>query len=278
MDMIMNNEQLMSLFDERVIPMGLSLLAALVVFIVGKWVAGALTNLIERLMLKRLDPMVAGFLANMIRVLFLAVVVVAALDQLGVETTSIIAILGAAGLAVGLALKDSLGNLAAGVMLVIFRPFTVGHFVEAAGVSGNVKKISIFNTLLTTPDNKQIVVPNGAIMGGNIINYSAMPVRRVDMKFGVSYSADLSEVKKVLESVIAQDERVLSDPAPVIAVAELADSSVNLHVRPWVNSENYWVVLWDTTERVKKAFDEAGISIPFPQMDVHMTRQEAAGE
>ncbi len=259
-----------NLLETWLIPWGISLVAALVIFLLGKWVAGRLSRLFERMLDRRLDGTVSRFLANIIHVVLLIVVVVAVLDQLGVQTTSIIAILGAAGLAVGFALKDSLGNFAAGVMLVLFRPFRAGDFVEAGGIMGTVREIRIHATIMGTPDNKEITVPNGSILNGNITNFSAMPTRRVDMVFGVSYDADLSRVRNVLNDILSEDERVLPEPAPLIAVSELGDSSVNLLVRPWVNSADYWPFFWDTTEKVKRRFDEEGIVIPFPQRDIHL--------
>ena len=180
--------------------------------------------------------------------------------------------LGSASLAIGLSLQSSLSNFASGVMLIIFRPFTKGDFVEAGGATGVVDKISIFTTTMTTPDNKEVIVPNGAIIGSNITNYSARPTRRVDMVFGVSYDEDIRKAKQMLEDIIAADERVLPEPAPVIALGELADSSVNFLVRPWAKAEDYWALKWDITETVKLKFDEAGISIPYPQLDVHFDK------
>lgn len=267
--------QINTFVSDNIVPYGWSLLTALGIFIIGKWAAGLLSRVAERGMKRHLDATVANFAANMVRIALLALVIIASLDAVGVETTSLVAILGAAGLAVGLALKDSLGNFAAGVMLILFKPFRVGHFVEAGGASGTVKEIRIFATILKTGDNKIITVPNGAIMSDNITNYSEMPTRRVDMVFGVGYDANLAEVKTILQSVLAEDDRVLDDPAPVIAVSELADSSVNLICRPWVNSADYWTVLWDTTEKVKQRFDDADIAIPFPQMDIHIEKTES---
>ena len=199
----------------------------------------------------------------------LLVVIIASLNQLGVDTTSLIALIGAAGLAVGLALQGTLQNFAAGVMLIIFRPFKTGDFVEAGGCAGIVENVSIFNTVMRTGDNKEVTIPNGAIYGGTITNYSAKPTRRVDLVFGIGYDDDIKKAKAILEQLMNDDERILSDPAPLVAVGELADSSVNFNVRPWVNSADYWGVYFDLTENVKLAFDAAGISIPYPQMDVH---------
>lgn len=262
-------------YQENIVPYAWNILVALIIFFLGKWVVGRLSSLMEKTMDKRVDATIARFVARIAYIAMLAFVAIAALDQVGIQTTSLIAILGAAGLAVGLALKDSLGNFASGVMLILFRPFKVGDYVEAGGTGGTVSDIRIFATIFTTPDNKVITVPNGSIMGGTITNYSAMPTRRVDMVFGVSYGDNLARVREVLQQVLDEDERVLPDPAPVIVVGELADSSVNFLVRPWVNSADYWGLKWDYTEAVKKRFDEEGISIPFPQVDLHLDKVEA---
>ncbi|MCD6533444.1 MAG: mechanosensitive ion channel, partial [Deltaproteobacteria bacterium] len=201
-------------------------------------------------------------------------VIVAALDQLNVNTTSLIALMGAAGLAVGLALQNSLQNFAAGVMLIIFRPFKAGDFVEAGGTMGVIENISIFSTMLKTPDNREVIIPNGSIYGGNITNFSSLPTRRVDLMFGIGYDDDIRKAKDILTEISIADERVLKNPAPQIVVGELGDSSVNFHVRPWVKSSDYWDVYFDLTEKVKLAFDDAGISIPYPQMDVHLDKAE----
>jgi len=248
-----------------------ALLLAIVIFYVGRFVVGRVVSITQRVMLARkMDETLVNFICSILRWVLLLFVTIAALSQLGVDTTSLVALLGAAGLAIGLSLQGSLANLAAGVMLIIFKPFKKGDFVDAGGAMGTVDSISIFTTIMTTPDNKEIIVPNGAIIGGNITNFSARPTRRVDMVFGVSYGDDLRKARRILEEIIAADSRVLAEPAPVITVGELADSSVNFLVRPWVNAADYWAVLWDTTEAVKLRFDEEGISIPFPQMDVHV--------
>jgi len=200
----------------------------------------------------------------------LVFVVLAALGQLGIQTTSFIAVIGAAGLAIGLALQGSLANFAAGFLMIIFRPFKVGDYIEGAGVAGTVETIQIFTTQLQTPDNKTVIIPNAGLTAGNITNYSAKGTRRVDLVFGIGYGDDIDKARTIMEDILAKDERILKDPAPKIAVVELADSSVNFVVRPWVKSENYWDVYFDTTENIKKSFDAQGISIPFPQRDVHM--------
>ncbi|MBN7798470.1 mechanosensitive ion channel family protein [Parahaliea mediterranea] len=262
-----------TLLNTYVIPWGIKIVFALAIFIVGRVVVGWLVSAVEKFMRKRgMDEVLVRFLSSIMRWVLLLFVVIAALSQLGIDTTSLIALLGAAGLAIGLALQGSLSNFAAGVMLIIFRPFTKGDFVEAAGASGVIDSINIFTTTLTTPDNKEVVVPNGAILSNNITNYSARPTRRVDMVFGISYDDDIRKAKQILEDIVNNDERVLKEPAPVVALGELADSSVNFLVRPWVKSADYWSLLWDTTEAVKQRFDAEGISIPYPQMDVHMPK------
>lgn len=266
----------LSFFDAYVMPWIINIALAALIFFVGRMVVKALGQLLEKLLRKsKMDDILINFVSSIANILMLLVVVVAALDQLGVDTTSMIALVGAAGLAVGLALQGSLQNFAAGVLLIVFRPFKEGDFVEVAGVAGIVESITIFNSILRTPDNKEVIVPNGNIYSGVITNYSARDTRRVDMVFGIGYDDDLKKAKSVLEDIINSDARVLKDPAPVIAVSELADSSVNFVVRPWVNAADYWDVLFDTTEAVKLRFDEEGISIPYPQMDVHQYKHEA---
>lgn len=254
---------------------GTKIVLALVIFYVGKWVVNRIANLLTSLAQKQsMDETLVNFLVSIARWVGLLFVVIAALSQLGVDTTSLVALLGAAGLAIGLSLQGSLANFAAGVMIIIFKPFKKGDFVDAGGAMGTVDKITIFTTVLTTPDNKEIIVPNGGVIGGNITNFSARDTRRVDMVFGISYGDDIKKAKALLEEIISADERVLQDPKPVIALGELADSSVNFLVRPWVKASDYWGVMWDTTEKVKERFDAEGISIPFPQMDVHMHKPE----
>jgi len=216
------------------------------------------------------DETLISFVGNLTYIVLLIFVIIAALNQLGVQTTSFIAIIGAAGLAIGLALQGSLANFAAGVLMIIFHPFKVGDYIEAAGVAGVVEEIQIFTTQLKTPDNKTIIIPNASVTGGSITNYSAKDTRRVDLVIGVGYGDDLKRVREVLEEVLAKDDRILDDPAPTIGVLELGDNSVNFAVRPWVKAEDYWGVYFDSTETVKRRFDEEGISIPFPQRDVHL--------
>ena len=211
-----------------------------------------------------------GFATNLTFTLLMTLVVISAVQKLGVPTTSFVAVVGAAGLAIGFALQGSLANFAAGVMVIIFRPFKAGDFVEAGGVSGTVEEVQIFATVLKTPDNKRVILPNSAITCGTITNYSTNDTRRVDLVFGIGYGDDIKKAKTVLEDILAQDARVLKDPAPTVAVSELADSSVNIVVRPWVKTPDYWSVHCDVTEAVKQRFDEERLSIPFPQRDIHL--------
>ena len=269
----MDTTEMAEMIDLYVIPWGIKIVLALAIFYIGRMVVTSIVKVVSSLLRKRdMDEILVSFLSSILRWVLLLFVIIAALSQLGINTNSLVALLGAAGLAIGLSLQSSLSNFASGVMLIIFRPFTKGDFVEAGGATGVVDNISIFTTTMTTTDNKEIIVPNGAILGGNITNYSARPTRRVDMVFGISYDDDLRKAKQLLEEIIAADHRVLAEPAPVIALGELADSSVNFLVRPWAKSEDYWGLLWDTTETVKLKFDEAGISIPYPQMDVHVNK------
>ncbi len=250
---------------------GVKVIAAIAIFIIGRWVAKGFRSVTKRLMSKRnVDPTIVGFVGNLIYMALLAFVIIAALGQLGIQTTSFIAILGAAGLAIGLALQGSLANFASGFLMITFKPFKVGDYVEAAGVAGTVEVIHIFTTTLKTPDNKTVIVPNASVTGGNIVNWTVKGTRRADMVFGIGYDDDIDKAKQVIADVLGKDDRILKDPPMLIAVSELADSSVNFVVRPWVAIENYWGVYFDAMENIKKAFDEAGISIPYPQQDVHM--------
>ena len=271
----MDTSEMAAMIELYVIPWGIKIVLALAIFYIGRMVVTSIVKVVSSLLRKRdMDEILVSFLSSILRWVLLLFVIIAALSQLGINTNSLVALLGAAGLAIGLSLQSSLSNFASGVMLIIFRPFTKGDFVEAGGATGVVDNISIFTTTMTTTDNKEIIVPNGAILGGNITNYSARPTRRVDMVFGISYDDDLRKAKQLLEEIIAADDRVLAEPAPVIALGELADSSVNFLVRPWAKSEDYWGLLWDTTKAVKLKFDDAGISIPYPQMDVHVNKSE----
>jgi small conductance mechanosensitive channel len=261
---VVNNQGLL-------IEYAMNIAAAILTLVIGLFFARVISSAFSKVMRKReLDSTIADFVSHMIRYIIIAFVVIAALSRIGVQTTSFIALLGAAGLAVGLALQGSLSNFASGVLIIALRPFKAGEYIEAAGTAGSVDSVQIFATTLTTPDNKVVIVPNSAILGGNIINYSRMPTRRIDLLIGVSYGADLAKTKAVLEGVVKANGKVLAEPEAKIAVAELGDSSVNLVVRPWVNSVDYWSVRFELMEAIKNGLDEAGIEIPFPQMDVHL--------
>jgi len=250
---------------------------ALLILIIGRWVAKWLAALAVKALRKGgVDETLARFLRSIIYTTLLVMVVLAAVDRLGVDTTNFLAILGAAGLAVGLALKDSLSNFSAGVMLVFFRPFKAGDFIEAGGVSGTVDAITIFNTVLKTADNRVVTVPNSQIYGGTITNFSAMDTRRVDLVIGVSYNDNVVRAKEILQSILQDDERILKDPAPVVMMLELADSSVNFAVRPWVASADYWSVRAHVLETSKRMLEDAGLSIPYPQRDIHLIGQVPA--
>ncbi|MFH2092930.1 MAG: mechanosensitive ion channel domain-containing protein [Pseudomonadota bacterium] len=247
------------------------IIAALIIFIIGKWLARKITSLITKLMEKsNVDITLTKFLDNILYYTLMIVVILAAAGQLGINTTSFLTIVGAAGLAVGLALKDSLSNFASGVMLILFRPYRVGDVVTAGGVTGGVAEIALFNTTLNTPDNQRVIVPNSSITSNVITNVTANPTRRVDLVIGISYDDDIKKAKDILESIIKEDSRVLDTPAYKIAVSELADSSVNIVVRPWVKTTEYWDVYFDLTEKIKTTFDAQGITIPYPQRDVHL--------
>jgi len=250
---------------------GLRIIVALLIFVIGRMIAKGLANGTRKILLKaNVDETLALFLKNITYYALIAAVVIAALGQAGINVTSFLAVLGAAGLAVGLALKDSLSNFAAGVMLILLKFFKKGDYVTAGGQSGTVTAVNIFNTVLTSPDNKVITVPNSAVLGGTITNVTANDTRRVDMTFGIGYDDDLLKAKKTLERIVSEEPRVLPEPAPLIQVMELADSSVNFVVRPWVKTSDYWGVYYALTEKVKLVFDQEGISIPYPQQDVHI--------
>lgn len=262
--------------DVYLIPWLIKMVLAIAIFYVGRMLAKSLVGVTEKVLRKSAtDDMLVAFIGNIIYALLLVIVVLAALDQLGVNTNSALAVLGAAGLAVGLALQGSLSNFAAGVMLIMFRPFKTGDFVEAGGVSGVVETIAVFSTTMRTGDNKEVIVPNGQIYSGTIINYSARETRRVDLVFGIGYGDSIKQARDLILSEMAKDVRILKDPAPAVTVAELGDNSVNLNVRPWVASGDYWAVRSDLLENVKDAFDDAGITIPYPQRDVHMYEVKA---
>jgi len=256
---------------------GPGIVIALVILIIGRWIAMWMAAISKKAMGRAgVDVTLSRFLSKLIYYALLTAVVIAAADQAGIKTTSFVAILGAAGLAIGLALKDSLSNFASGVMLILFRPFRVGDLVTVGGVTGKIRQIDIFSTILVTGDNQKYILPNSSITSDVINNVNAEPTRRIDLVIGIGYEDDIQLAKKTLAEIIAADERILKDPAPLIAVSDLADSSVNLIVRPWVNSEDYWNVRFDLLEKIKLTFDERGISFPYPQHDVHLYKQPEA--
>jgi small conductance mechanosensitive channel len=255
---------------------GLKVLLAIFILLIGRMAAGSVRRGIKKLMGARgMDPSLTGFVGSLAYFTIMAFTVVAVIGQFGVQTASFVAILGAAGFAVGMALQGTLGNFASGVMILLFRPFKAGDVIEAAGVKGSVKEIQIFSTTITTPDNVKIIVPNGALYGGIIRNFNGYDTRRVDMVMGIGYGSNIDQAMGIINDLLAKDERVLAEPAVTVAVAELADSSVNIVVRPWVNAGDYWGVFFDFHKNCKEAFDAAGIEIPFPQRTVHMNKMEA---
>lgn len=254
---------------------GLNILAATAIFMLGKFAATGVRRLVRKVMRKRnVDPTLVGFVTSILYALLLAFVVVAALSKLGIQTASFVAVLGAAGLAIGLALQGSLSNFASGVLMIIFKPFKGGDYVEAGGSTGFIEEIAILTTTVRTRDNKTVIIPNSKIMSNVITNYTDRETRRVDITAGVSYSDDIDRVKAVLMGILQDDDRVLDEPAPFVGLSEMADSSVNFTVRGWVGTSDYWDVFFDTNERIKKAFDAEGITIPFPQRDVHMYQED----
>jgi small conductance mechanosensitive channel len=269
-------EEAVTILKTTGLDLAINAVTAIVIFYVGRIVVRLLTRGMRKVMESQgVDKTLVSFASNLISMVLMMIVIIAAISELGVQTTSFIAVLGAAGLAIGLALQGSLSNFASGVLIVLFRPYKVGDWIEAAGISGTVEEVQILTTVLKTGDNKQVIVPNSQIMGSIITNYSAKDTRRVDMIVGVSYDDELDEVRRTLEELVAAEDRVLDDPACTIAVSELADSSVNFVVRPWVRTSDYWDVKFDLTEAIKKRFDKEGISFPFPQQDVHLYKASA---
>ena len=264
-------EEWLAKLPDLAVTYGMRVLVALLIFIIGRWLSKMIAKAVEALMTKRgVDRAAIGFVGGLTSAGIMAFTLIAVLAHLGVRTASLVAVLGAAGLAVGLALQGSLSNFAAGVLLVVFRPIKAGDYVEAAGAAGVVEEVSIFSTTLITPDNKKIIAPNAAVINSVIVNYSAKDTRRVDLVIGVSYDADLKQTREVLTKVVTASDYVLTTPAPTIEVSELADSSVNFVVRPWVNSADYWNAYFQLMANIKVALDEAGIGIPYPQMDLHV--------
>ncbi|MBC2606361.1 mechanosensitive ion channel family protein [Pelagicoccus albus] len=255
----------------------LKVVAAILIFVIGKWIAGKIRNGVKKAMEKKeVDPALVSFGVNIIYYVLMIAVILAAVQQVGFQTTSLVAILGAAGLAVGMALQGSLSNFAAGVLIIMFRPFRIGDVINAGGQTGCVKEIGVLVTIMTSPDNKKIIMPNSAIMSGCITNITAHETRRVDMTVGVSYSDDLDKVQSIILDVLNADSRVLQDPAPQVVVAELADSSVNFNVRPWTKGSDYWGVFFDFQKTIKQRLDKEGVTIPFPQQDVYMHQVDKA--
>ncbi|WP_372863873.1 mechanosensitive ion channel family protein [Spongiibacter sp.] len=266
----MDPQVLIEQYGPAAIDMGIRAAGALAIIVVGYWLAKLLSGFTKSaLEKKQFDATLNAFISKLVFFIILAVALIPALAHAGIQTASVIAALGAAGLAIGLALQGSLANFAAGVLLIAFRPCRVGDWVDAAGCSGTVEAISLFSTILVTGDFKRIVIPNAQIMSGAITNYSVKPRRRIDLVVGISYDADMRQAKEILQRLVSEDPRVLSDPAPTIAVSALGASSVDLICRPWVKTADYWPTRWQLTENIKNAFDAAGVGIPYPQMDVH---------
>jgi len=264
-------ENLLVTLQTTGVEFAINLAQAIAIFYFGKLLVGIVVRTLRKIMLtQEIEDTLENFVLTLIRAALMIIVFIAAIGALGIQTTSFVAIVGAAGLAIGLALQGSLSNFASGVLIVLFKPYRIGDFVEAAGIAGVVEEVEILTTVFRTGDNKRVIVPNGQVMDSVITNYSANPTRRVDMVVGVSYDDDLDKVKATLEELIAAEDRILDDPPHKIAVSELADSSVNFVVRPWVNTDDYWGVMFDLTEAIKKRFDKEGISFPFPQQDVHL--------
>jgi small conductance mechanosensitive channel len=261
----------LALIKDMIMNYGMKIVYSVAVLIIGLWVIKMIMKGFNKMMFKRhIDASLIPFLTSLANILLKTLLVITVLSMLGIEMTSFIAILGAAGLAVGLALSGTLQNLAGGVMILIFRPFGVGDLIEAQGYTGVVKEIQIFVTILTTPDNKTIIIPNGPISNGSLINYSTQETRRVDWTYGIGYGDKVEDAQKILMDLMNADERIIKDPLPFVGVSELADSSVNLATRAWVKPEDYWGVFFDMNQKVYNEFNAKGINIPFPQMDVHM--------
>ncbi|NRB38886.1 MAG: mechanosensitive ion channel [Pseudomonadales bacterium] len=260
---------------ELILPTLLNLGLAVSIFIIGGWLVSKVVDLLDKIMqVRKVDAALRHFLEAILRTVLKFAIALIAIEQLGMDTTSLLALLGAAGLAVGLALKDSLSNFASGVMLILMKPFDIGDWIEAAGISGTVEKITVFNTVIISGDNREIIVPNGQLYAGTITNYSAKATRRVDLTIGIGYNDDIKKARDLMQGLINADERILKEPDSVIAVGELADSSVNFVVRLWVNTADYWAVKWGFLEAVKNTFDENGVSIPYPQQDVHLHKAD----
>ncbi len=271
MDINVNN--LMTQLTEIAFTYGPKLIGAIIVWIIGsmvvKWLLKTFSKVMDR---KEMDDSLKPFLKSLVSILLKTMLIISVLSMLGIQMTSFIAILGAAGLAVGMALSGTLQNFAGGVVILLFKPYKVGDFIEAQGHIGSVKAIQIFTTVLLEPDNKTVIIPNGPLSTGSVINYSAQPTRRVDFNFGIAYGDSVDKARKILFQLFKDDKRILSDPAPFVGLKELADSSVNLTARAWVKAEDYWAVFFDINEKTYNTFNDEGINIPFPQMDVHLQK------
>jgi small conductance mechanosensitive channel len=271
-----NLSEYQALIETYAIPWGIKIIAAIAIFVIGRIIAKFFVSTIKKVMTRaKLEETLRDFLGSIIQAILMVVIIIAALEQLGVDTTSVLAIFAAAGLAIGLAFKDSLSNFAAGIMLILFQPFKVGDFVEAAGISGTVEQIRIFNTVLRSGDNREITVPNSHIYSGVIINFSARDTRRIDLVIGIGYEDNIGLAKNTIEEIIGNNEHILKDPEPTIMVLELGESSIDIAVRPWVKSGDYWTTRADLLQTIKETFDEKGISIPYPQRDLHMIQASA---
>lgn len=270
-------EEGISIFSDYVVPWGIRAAIALAIFIIGRILAKLIVDIAKKPMTKTgMDTMLVKFLGTLIYSILLIAVALAAVDQLGINVTSLLTIVGAAGLAIALALKDSLSNFAAGIMIIIFRPFKIGDFINAGGQAGVVDEIGLFSTLMHTGDNQRIIIPNSSVIGGTITNVNALGTRRIDLVIGIGYDDNIGHARDILLGVIDADPRILKDPAAAVTVAEMADSSINLNVRPWVKAEDYWAVRTDLLESIKLSLDQAGISIPYPQRDVHLHQVKEA--
>lgn len=268
-----NSEYVQELINKGIdlgVEAGKSIIIAIIIYFVGKGLISLINRMLVGMMVrKNIDPAIQSFTKSLVNILLMVLLVISVVSALGVNTTSFAALLASAGVAVGMALSGNLQNLAGGIVILLFRPFRVGDYIEAQGTGGTVTEIQIFHTILTTADNKKIYLPNGALSSGNITNYSKEPLRRVDFTVGVEYGEDIDKVRKALSDILSMDERVLQEPAPVIVLGSLADSSVNMSVRVWVKSENYWSVYFETNEKIYNEFNRLGINFPYPQLTIH---------
>lgn len=275
----MNPEDIQKYIDtgvEMVMAYAPQLLLAILTLIIGMWIINRVLTAADKALSKKFDPTLTRFVQNLVGIGLKLILLISVAGMVGIETTSFIAVLGAAGLAIGLALQGNLANFASGVLILVFKPFKAGDFIEGGGKMGTVREIQIFTTVLMTPDNKKVIVPNSSITGDAITNFSAETTRRVDFVFGIGYGDDIDKARQTLKSLISEDKRIHKDPAEVIVISELGDSSVNFTVRVWVNAADYWGVYFDMHENVKKRFDSEGISIPFPQRDVHIYQEASS--